>query len=209
MSLGSTGACSRPRRSVRSRSRRLLRSGSPSESDGPGEHLHLRVGLAARAPRSRRAARVTRPAARSRRDRCAPVGTRLRGRRSCRARATPRTERPTSWASSSTKPTTTESPNVRRFELERERDTGVGGADDQRAQTRALAVTLTLEREQAGLETDAAATEKDQQRRDRRRGEDRQASCAGGRRYHASANVDAKMPVDAAATTRTASSTDA
>ena len=51
---------------------------------------------------------------------------------------------------------------------------GVGGADDQRAQTRALAVALALEREQAGLEPDAAAAEKDEQRGDRRRGEQRE-----------------------------------
>ena len=37
-----------------------------------------------------------------------------------------------------------------------------------------LAVALALEREQAGLEADAAAAEQDQQRGDRRRGEDRQ-----------------------------------
>ena len=94
--------------------------------------------------------------------------------RSCRARACRARIGRRVCASSSTKPTTTESPNVRRSELERERDAGVGGADDQRAQTGALAVTLALEREQARLEPDAAAAEQDQQRGHRRRGEDRQ-----------------------------------
>ena len=54
------------------------------------------------------------------------------------------------------------------FELERERDALVGRADDERAQSCAAAVTLTLEREQPGLEPDAAATQENEQRGNRR-----------------------------------------
>ena len=138
-----------------------------------GEHLHLRVGLQ-RALRSRRVARVTASGQRDHDavDALAPAHLFEVVRRAEHAQRAHRT-------ADELRVVVDEADDDRvaegaAFELERQRDAGVGGADDQRAQTCALAVTLTLEREQAGLEPDATAAEEDEQRGDRRRGEDRQ-----------------------------------
>ncbi len=62
-------------------------------------------------------------------------------------------------------------------ELAREPGTRIARADDQRSQP-VLAVPLTLEREQSCLESETAASQQHQQRRDRRRAQQRESRSA-------------------------------
>ena len=178
MSPGSTGACSRPRRSVRSRSRRLLQQRRAVEVGRAREDLHLRVGLRARAPRSRRVVRATRRAARSGCGRSA---------RPCRPRSrssvVPSMRSAADRTADELRVVVDETDDDRvaeraPLELERERDARSVAPTMSVRRRRVRAVTLTLEREQPGLEPDAAAAEQDEQRGDRRRGEQRERHVA-------------------------------
>ncbi len=173
MSLGSTGACSRPRRSVRSRSRSVLRSGSPSVSDAPARTFTCASVLSARASISLRRTRDASGSAITMRS------TRSFAHTDSRSWVVPSTRKRADRAADEAGVVVDEADDLRVaeracFELERERDARVGRADDQGAEPCGLAVTLAFEGEEARLEADAAAPEQDQQRRDRRRGEERQ-----------------------------------
>ena len=173
MSLGSAGACSRPEEVGEVEVAEVVEERLTARVRRAGEHLHLRVGL--------ECARFDLAAALARR-----VGQRdhdavdalpaahvfeIVGRAEHAQRAHGSTDELRVVVDEADHDGVAERAA---FELERERDAGVGCADDQRSQARALAVPLAFECEEARLEPDAAAAEKDEQRGDRRRGEQRQ-----------------------------------
>ena len=177
MSVVSTGACSRPRRSVRSRSRRLLSSGPPGACGESESSLTCASVVRARATIAR---------SRSRRR----VGKRDEDAVDVLADAQPfevvgRPEHALAAQRASDElfvvvdEADDHAVGVRApAELECERESFVGRADDERAQTRALAFTLALQREEPRLESDAAASEEYEQRGDRRRAQQRECRAA-------------------------------